>query len=172
MLGLALVFAFGIGINSIAADKNDVQKLMSLMKSGEVNLWANQKSKVLHIYENTGPHDYFETTFKKHYAVIERHPAGFEMFTIIVRDYKDFYTTHDAQGFILVILVDFNRDGVVDKWRKDYVILLDGSMILMPHYPPGYINQDWYKMNREEAQKIFDEELNYMLENTDKAKAG
>lgn len=172
LLGLALVFAFGIGINSIAADSNDVQKLMSLMKSGEVKLWGNSdRAKVMHIYENTGNHNNFETTFKKHYALIEKHPGG-ETFKLIVRDYQNYYTIHDARGFILIILADYDRDGKVDQWRKDYVILLDDHFILIPHYPSGLINTDWYKMSREEAQKIFDEELKYMLEHKNEAKDG
>lgn len=171
MLGLALMFAFGISL-SIAANKNKVDELVSIMKAGKVNLWATDgTTRVMHIYENTGQHDHFETTFKKHYAVVERHPAGFEMFSLIVRDYQDFYTIHEAQGFILVILVDYDKDGIVDDWRKDYLILLDKSYFLIPNYPPGIINYDWFKMSREEAQKIYDDELNFMLENSDKAKS-
>jgi len=172
MLGLALIFAFGINFSGIAADKSKVDELVDIMKSGEINLWSvSGNTRVMHVYENTGLHDSFETTFKKHYAIIERHPAGFEMFTIVVRDYQDYYTIHDAQGFIVVILADYNKDGKVDAWRKDYMILLDKDYFLIPSYPPGYLNMDWFKMSEEEAQKIYDEELNYMLENTDKAKA-
>jgi hypothetical protein len=171
MLGVALVFMFGIGFSSIAADKNKVNELVNMIQSGKVNLWADDGvKKVMHVYENTGQHDKFETTFKKHYAIVDKHPAGFGYLTLIVRDYQDYYTIHDAQGFILVILVDYNKDGIVDDWRKDYLILLDGDYFLIPNYPPGYLNHDWFKMSREEAQKIFDEELNFMLNNADKAK--
>jgi hypothetical protein len=169
MLGLALVFMLGIGFSSIAADRSDVEKLVSLIKSGEIKLWTDTpEMKVMHVYENTGKHSNFETTFKRHFAVLEG-SGVLESFTIILRDYQDYYTIHDAQGFILVILVDYNKDGVVDVWRKDYMILLDKSYFLTPFYPPGYINHDWFKMSREEAQQIYDAELKYMLENTDKA---
>jgi len=171
MLVLALAVAFGISFSSTASDKNKADELVGLIKSGEVKLWNDTPgSKVMYIYENTGAHDHFETTFKKHYAIVERHPAGFEMFTIVVRNYQDYYTIHDAQGFILYVLVDYNKDGIVDKWRKDYLILLDKSYFLVPNYPPGLINYDWFEMSKEEAQKIYDAELNYMLENVDKAK--
>ena len=172
MLGLALVFAFGINFSSTASDKNKVDDLVGLIKSGEVKLWVNEETrKIMYVYENTGQHDHFETTFKKHFVVVEKHPVGFEMLTIMVRDYQDYYTIHEAQGFILVILVDYNKDGIVDDWRKEYLILLDKSFFLVPNYPPGYLNQNWFKMSREEAQKIYDKELNYMLENADKAKS-
>ena len=170
IFGLALLVAFGISF-SIAADKNKVDELVSIMKSGKVNLWNDVGNKVIHIYENTGQHDYFETTYKKHYAIIERAPRGNEHLTLIVRDYQNYYQSHDARGFILVILVDYNKDGKVDDWRKNYVILIDESTILTPNYPPGYLNTGWFKLTQEEAQKIYDDELNFMLENIDKAKS-
>ena len=172
IFGLVLIFGFGIIFSSGAVDQNKVEKLISTIKLGKVNLWNDVGNKVVHIYENTGAHALFETTYKKHYAIIERAPNGAEYLELIVRDYQDYYTTHDARGFILIILVDYNKDGKVDAWRKDYVILQDESTILMPRYPSGYLNQDWFKLTQEEAQKIFDEELNYILENIDKAKKG
>ena len=35
-----------------------------------------------------------------------------------------------------------------------------------------YLNQDWFEMSKEEAQKMYDKELNFMLDNADKAKKG
>jgi hypothetical protein len=172
MLGLVLIFAFGITFISGASDQNKVEKLMSTIKSGEVNLWNDVGDKVVYIYENTGQHNHFETKYKKHYAIINKSPSGNECLTLIVRDYQNYYQSHDSRGFILIALVDYNKDGEVDDWRKDYVILLDEATILIPNYPPGYLNQEWFKLTQEEAQKIFDEELNYILENIDKAKKG
>ena len=173
MLGLVLVFAFGITFSSNAADQNKVEKLILIMKSGEVNLWDNSVGNiVLYLYENTGQHDSFETTYKKHFAIINKGPDGADFLTIVVRDYQDYYTMHDACGFIMVTMADFNNDGRVDKWHQNYVILLDKHFILSPFYPPGYLNQDWSKCTPEKAQKIFDEELNYILKNTNKAISG
>jgi len=172
MLGLVLVFAFGITFISGASDQNKVEKLMSTIKSGEVNLWNDVGNKVIRIHENTGNHDHFKTTYKRHYAIIDRGPSGDECLTIVVRDYQEYYTSHDARGFILIALVDYDKDGKVDDWRKDYVILLDESTILIPRYPEGYLNQDWFKLTQEEVQKIFDAELDYILDNIDKAKKG
>lgn len=173
ILGLVLIVMFGIGINNVTADKNKSDKLIGIIESGEVNLWADDGvKKVMYVYENTGQHDKFETTFKKHYVIVDKHPAGFGYLTLIVRDYQDYYTIHEAQGFILVVLVDYNKDGKVDDWYKDYLILLDGNYFLVPSYPPGYLNQGWFKMSKEEAQKMYDKELNFMLDNTDKAKKG
>ena len=172
MLGLALVLSFGISFSSVAADKSKVDELIGLMKSGKINLWSNSgNTKVMHIYENTGLHDNFETTFKRHFAILEGYSEDEECITLVIRDYQDYYTIHDAQGFILYILVDLDKDGVVDRWRKDNRIVLDNTYFLDPRYPPGLINYDWFNLSREEAQKLYDKELKYMLENADKANA-
>ena len=171
MLGLMLIFMFGASFSNIASDQNNVEKLIEIIKSGKVNLWVDRNEKVLYIYENTGKHDHFETTYKKHYVTLKKGADNSEWLVIGLRDYQDYYTIHNARGFILVILVDYNNDGKIDTWRKDYIIALDAYHILSPFYPPGYINKDWFKMSREEAQKIFDKELNYILENIDKAKS-
>ena len=171
MLGLVLLFMFGASFNNIASDQNNVEKLIEIMKSGKINLWRGENEKVLYIYENTGKHNHFKTTYKKHYVTLKKDVDNNEWLVISLRDYEDYYTIHDARGFILVILVDYDNDGKVDVWRKNYIIALDVYHILKPFYPPGYINQDWFKMSREEAQKIFDKELNYILESIDKAKS-
>ena len=167
MLGLALIFAFGISFSSNAADKNDVTKLINLMKSGEVKLWNKTNPLVICIHENTGFHDHFPALYKKHYALLKT--GGH--FVLIVRDYME-YGTCDARGFVLWIMGDDNKDGIVDIWDKDFIIFVNGSYILNPRYPEGYRNSDWFKTTREEAQKMFDAELKYILENVDKAEAG
>jgi len=171
MLGVMLIFILAAASNNIASDQNNVEKLIEVIKSGEVNLWRDGNEKVLYIYENTGKHNHFETTYKKHFATLRKGADNSEWLMVGLRDYQDYYTIHNARGFILVVLVDYNNDGKVDNWRKDYMIALDDYHILKPFYPPGYLNKDWFKMPREEAQKIFDKELNYILENVDKAKS-
>jgi len=154
--GLVLSFLFFIGFTgtSRAADPSDVSKIVKILSSIE--------SKQLVIHENTGAHDHFPTTWKKHYALL----YGQDFFQLVVRDYKSYYTVHDACGFTIILLDDINRDGKVDQWVKHYYIKLDNRYILSPHYPPGYLNKDWSKMTREEAQKVYDEELKYIIEHS------
>ena len=162
---LALVFTLGVfSVN--AADTKDVQKLMNMMKSGEINMW-NTNPPVVCIHENTGMHDNFPTKYKEHYALIENG----KFLSLIMRDYTEFYSL-DARGFVMFAAVDFNCDVIVDRWAKHYVILVNGNYILSPKYPNGYLNNDWNKMTKAEAQERFDYELKYILENSDKATKG
>ena len=166
IVGLFLLVMLSIG----ASSQNNVEKLMGIIKSGEIELWRDGcNEKVLRIYENTGKHNHFQTTYKEHFAIVER-IGDDDRLTLNIRDYQDYYTIHDARGFILIILIDYNKDGKVDDWRKDYVILLDEYHVLQPFYPPNYLNKNWFKMTRVEAQSMFDQELGYILENIDKAK--
>jgi len=166
MLGLVLVFIFSMISISHGADAKDVNKLINLMKSGEVKLWNKTYPLVVCIHENTGLHDHFLTLYKRHYALLKKEVG----LTLLMRDYKE-YGTLDARGFVLWVMVDDNRDGIVDKWHKEYIIIINEGDVLNPRYPEGYLNLDWLKMTREEAQKLFDAELKYILENIDKAKA-
>lgn len=145
---------------STAADKDEVQKFISDIQGTQ--------STTAFIHENTGKHDHFRTSWKEHYATLIPLPGSTGL-QLIVRDYQDYYTVHNACGFIIIIVSDLNADGVVDKWHKSYFIKLNDSFLFSPSYPPGYLNYDWSKMTLEEAQIVFDMELKYQKDNASKA---
>jgi len=161
-LVLSFLFLIGFTGTSRATDTSDVSKAIEIL--------SKSVSKQLSIHENTGKHDHFPTTWKMHYAMLIEGSFPGGVFQLIVRDYRSYYTVHDACGFTIIILVDYNKDGKVDEWTKAYYIKLDNRYILSPPYPPGYLNKDWNKMTQEEAQKVYDEELKYFIENSGLAK--
>ena len=166
ILGISLAF----GTKLVTADKADVATIMNYIENNKKVLYeSNLDNDIMKIYENTGKHNHFPTTWKDHYYfVMKRNIYGVELavpyFHIVVRDYQNFYTSHDAMGFVMVSMADFNNDGEVDWWMKDFVIVLDGYTILRPHYPEGYVNYDWFELTREEAQAIFDAEIKFAVE--------
>jgi hypothetical protein len=170
ILGISLAF----GAKSGAADKAGVQKIVdhvdSLPSAEVYSVWNG--ANIMHLYQNTGLHDNFPTSWKEYYvfADVNIGPAKSDKpyMRLIVRDYQNYYTVHESRGYVIIVLADFENDGVVDAWAKDYVILLDEGSILKPRYPEGLINRDWFELSREEAQEIYDKEIKYVLERIEK----
>jgi len=61
------------------------------------------------------------------------------------------------------VLHDYNGDGVVDKWLRDYEIYTEQGIGVSPNYPDGFVDTEWWTPSREEAQRIFDQCANYWL---------
>jgi hypothetical protein len=165
ILGISAVFS----TKSMAADQADIIKIMNHIENNQDTMYeVNPDNDIMKIYENTGQHDYFPTTWTDHYFfVIKRNVAGVPVvpyFSVITRDYQNFYTSYDAKGFVMTHVVDYNNDGKVDDWFRDFVIILDDYIVLRPKYPEGYLNFDWFELSREEAQAIFDEEVRFAVE--------
>jgi len=84
-----------------------------------------------------------------------------------LRQYRDLASPHTRQ-FVQWHLVDFNCDGIVDKYSRNFAILYslhknDRYFYLIPKWPKGFRDLQWYKPSKEEAQRIYEGELNYWL---------
>lgn len=68
-----------------------------------------------------------------------------------------------GRGYEQIIVLDINADGKVDRARRYYTIVGEDNIIISPIMPKGFVNSDWYKVSEEEAQKTYEEEMNYWI---------
>jgi hypothetical protein len=79
-----------------------------------------------------------------------------------VKEYQEFVSP-DSRGFVLWTLFDYDMDGELDSVERRFIVVMQDRVLMMPEYPAGYINTEWYSVPREEAEKRFDREVNYWL---------
>lgn len=111
--------------------------------------------------------DDYPILWEKHYAEITpiKKINGYQL-CLTIRNYKHL-TTAGAQ-FIQYVFKDYDADGTVDKWLKDYKLLQprgENDKHFMyrysPSYPDGFVNKKWYEMSFDEAQSMYKEEIDY-----------
>ena len=118
--------------------------------------------------ENTTGHDHFEWSWTQH-TMAYWHWVGYPEhghFIMTPADYQEFITV-DSRGFVNWILTDMKADGVLDRAVRDFVITAqtnDSDYIIIPSYPDGFVDVDWYTPSKDEAEARFDRELSYWLD--------
>ncbi len=115
--------------------------------------------------ENTADHNYFDWTWTVHLltwtypGVNDKTPGWFQL---EAKDYQEFVTA-DSRGVLVTKIVDKNMDGVVDEYRRDYYVVMQGNTIMMPDYPKGYVNPDWNTLTEAEQNRFLQRELNFWI---------
>lgn len=85
------------------------------------------------------------------------------------REYKDLATIHSRQ-FKEYNLTDYGSNGIIDKSSRRFEITQsdeDGDnapfFFINPEYPKWFIKENYHKIPKDIAQKIYEEEINYWL---------
>uniref|UniRef100_A0A6M3K401 Uncharacterized protein n=1 Tax=viral metagenome TaxID=1070528 RepID=A0A6M3K401_9ZZZZ len=114
--------------------------------------------------ENLTKHSAFKWKWTIHVAcyeyVMNMKDKGIISFTI--KEYQSFVSP-DSRGYVLWRLIDFNRDGVVDKYNREYRIVGPDDIHILPNYPEGFVNNDFCSPTQKESQKRFDKEIEYWM---------
>lgn len=67
---------------------------------------------------------------------------------------------------VVVSMVDYEADGKVNSIWRDFDILVPGNgddawMVISPRYPDGFRDMSWYDPPMEEAQWMYEHELDF-----------
>lgn len=174
LIGLFLLCGFMI---SDSANNNDIRTIIDYMNTKELNAETNPqlikaKGKWLLISEvNVSGFDY-KYRWDIHYFYYDKER---NIIQTTIKKYKDFVSPR-SRGFTYWSVND-SLDGKIDAQEahifssKGYEIVIchneeDGcrpNHILFIDYPEGYINKDWYQFTVEEAQEIFDKEIEFWI---------
>lgn len=181
ILRLIVIFSLLFVSSSFAADKSDIKSIINYInntkafESGDLELYGHVENyrgldlevSVFQSKENLATHDNFNWHWEMHYLIVKRVLGGntFKL-EIITKEYQEF-SSPDARGFIQWSLNDFDLNGQIDKWEKgfsnkEYEIVKDG-ILLLPMYPEGFVNLEWYDLSLEEIQTKFDHEISYWI---------
>jgi len=144
----------------------EVYKIMNTLLDG-----TKVETTLLRSKENTSKHNYFDWKWTLHVLKVFSYPTytySTSELEIISRDYQDFATIR-SRGFEEWGLTDINVDGKVDFVYREYMIVIcdddeedcANNHIIMPYYPKGFINKNWYSPSKEESQKRYDKEVDY-----------
>ena len=175
---LLLIFSFSYG----KPEKTSMSSIVSYAKTLEVGEYNNfdvykvpkinslgSEFEIIYLIskENTAEHNKFDWRWTSHILKINYFPSyNITELEVIVRYYKDFITTK-SRGFEQWILVDYGIDGVIDTIKRDYSILgcnddkCKSNYLILPEYPEKFVNKDWYNPSEKDANKIYNNELNY-----------
>jgi len=163
---------FCMNVNSYT--QNDVVSICEFImsdKSNEiiVNEEVNEETKhgfrTLFSEENLTGHDHFKYRWDVHYVCYEYNinMKNKGIITFTIKEYQSFISP-DSRGYVLWRLSDFDRNGVVDSYSRDYFIVGPDNIHILPQYPDGFINSDFHKPSLEESQKRFDREIEYWMD--------
>jgi len=177
---LTLVFSFSYG----AVEKSNIDSIMSYTKSVKEGKYDNfevykvinnlldgtqVKITLLISKENTADHDYFDWKWTIHILKIYNYLAYDAMeLEIASKDYQDFVSTR-SRGFVQWILIDKDLNGKADIRERRYTIVAceddecENNYIVIPSYPEGFINKNWYYPSEEESNERYAKEINYWI---------
>jgi len=184
ILSLSVILVLSFYSLPTAVEKPKIDSIVSYAKNIEAGKYNNFEvykvinttingSKIettlLWSKENTAEHDYFDWKWTLHVLKVHHYITyDVDELEVISRDYQDFSTVK-SRGFIEWVLIDGDLDGKIDLAVRDYFILscedddcIDNHFI-MPYYPEGFINKDWYNLSEKESNKKYDKEINYWM---------
>lgn len=129
------------------------------------NSMTGNSSQMYRNEENTAVQTDFPWTWTIHF-MIWAYPGldvnGEGWLTLTAKDYQEFVTAN-SKGVLVTKVTDFNMDGVVDDYSREYYIVINGDNIIMPHYPEGFFNEDWFTPSQEELDQMLQRELDYWM---------
>jgi len=171
MVIVALVLWAGV---AIAADADGMRMIYDFIRSPDSKALEKRTAPdaripdVIHITiaskENRAEHDNFDWRYDLHFVTAtynEQNPWAAYL-TIVIKEYQEF-VSGDNRGFVIWIFVDMDMDGFLDSWSRDYTIVGRDNLIVMPQYPEGLLNREWFDPAQKEAQARFEREINYWL---------
>ena len=117
--------------------------------------------KTLTSKENLTNHDHFDWRYDRHFVTL--HCGVIYCFLEFqIKEYQEF-TSPDSRGFVLWSFFDYDMDGEFDSVERRYNLVMQDRVLMMPEFPPGYVNKEWYYVPKDEAEKRFEKEVNYWL---------
>lgn len=164
---------FALNETAFSMDAADVNTLRDRMLSAttlgadegwdKVDVYKDSILSVLGAEHNTALHDNFKWKWDT-YAVVAWDDPVYGI-KVILREYQEYATS--GRGFIEYIIFDIDRDGIADRWTREYYVTNscdeESYYFIMPEYPDGYIDFDWYKMSPEKVNKIYEKVITYFL---------
>ena len=185
---LAIVLALSFSASAIAIEKSKVDSIVNYVKdleSGEYNGFTVHKDMENFFHAKTSmtqlraEENTTHQTWRLHVLKIYTLPGSstdHSIVRVIFRNYTDFLTVR-SQGFEEWWMMDVEPDGLIEEhekyyFGKEYTIVAckeDGedcypNWIIVPDYPPGFRNLDWYNPPLEKFQEKFDREINYWVQ--------
>lgn len=116
--------------------------------------------------EDLTGHNHFKWTWTLHFLVYKFYGLdesnGTAWVEFSAKEYQEFVTA-DSRGFVVIHVVDYDLDGHVDAYTRDFYLVMQNDAIMLPKYPEGLINPDWYHPSQEELDEILQKELNYWV---------
>jgi hypothetical protein len=115
--------------------------------------------------ENTADHDHFDWKWTIHFLTWT-YPGLYEnvpgYFQIEAKDYREFVTA-DSRGVLVTKVVDKDMDGIIDEYKREFYLVMQGNTILLPFYPKGYLNPDWNPPTEAEQNRFLQRELDFWI---------
>lgn len=174
ILTLALVLGGATGIRSndtdIDMDYAIIKELVASKRSDKF-LWDdsynpnnNLTTRSLANKENTAVHSNFDWTWIDHYIHYSYEKPNFDRARVefTAKEYQEFVST-DSRGFMVMRVIDYDRDGRADYKHRRFIMVMQNDLVIMPDYPEGYINTEWYKPTQEEADAFLKREMKYWI---------
>jgi hypothetical protein len=170
VIGLIIALVAGWGRVSISANKGSVTLIKDYILSPFSKSLVNDDGqfpflplayKTLASHENLANHNNFDWRYDMHFVTLYSGEVN-SYLRFQVKEYQEFVSP-DSRGFILWTFYDYDMDGELDSVDRKYYLIMQNRVFMMPDYPPGYINKDWYNVPKEEAEKRFQREVNYWL---------
>lgn len=117
--------------------------------------------------EDISKHD-FKWRWDEHNIGIHRYQTPNESWYgtalyVSVSQYQELVTP--GRAVVTISLVDYDADGKVDNTWRDFNILVpagdDAWMVISPRYPDGFRDMRWYDPSMEDAQELYEHELDF-----------
>ena len=175
IISLSLIFGGVTGIQGntkdVVIDYLIIKEFMADEKRSNKFLWDDSynpnmglTTRTLANKENTTSHDHFEWTWINHFVHWTYNSPDFDnaMVTYVAKDYATFISP-DSRGFVLMKVIDFDRDGISDYAERRWIPVMQNDTVMMPDYPKGFVNLDWYQPTQEEAEEFIKREMAYWV---------
>ena len=129
------------------------------------NSMTGNSSQMFRNEENTAVQTDFPWSWTIHFMIwtypgLDTNNKGW--LTLTAKDYQEFVTAN-SKGVMITKVTDFNMDGIVDKYSREYYIVINGNNIIMPAFPKGYVNPNWKTPSEEELNQFLQRELDYWM---------
>ena len=129
------------------------------------NSMTGNSSQMFRNEENTAVQTDFPWSWTIHFMIwtypgLDTNNKGW--LTLTAKDYQEFVTAN-SKGVMITKVTDFNMDGIVDKYSREYYIVINGNNIIMPAFPKGYVNPNWKTPSEEELNQFLQREVDYWM---------
>lgn len=167
---VSIMFALnGTAFSMDAADINTLRDRMLSATTVEpdedwdkVTVYRGEKICQLVAEHNTTIHDHFRWSWELYMIRMWDDIPGIQL---AFREYREYPS--GGRGFVEYVIYDEDRDGIADKYRRNYHITTtcdnDIYTFVDPTYPREYINFDWHEVSREKADEIYEKVITYFL---------